>query len=146
MRNPCPLWALLLLAACGPYPDDTAGTSERIARTGVVRIGLSELHPADAPAARTFIAQLAGRLNARAETSAGPAERELTELEAGKLDLVLGDFADDSPWLAEVALIEPISARRVGDHKLGLAPVAANGENRFIGVVEAVVRDMGERR
>ena len=132
MRNPCPLWALLLLAACGPYPDDTGGTSERIARTGVVRIGLSELHPADVPAARAFIAKLADRLNARAETSAGPAERELAELEAGKLDLVLGDFAEDIAvarrGCADRADLRP---QRRRSQTRASHPWRANGENRF---------------
>lgn len=137
---------LLLIAGCGPYPRDTEGTLERVEQTHVLRVGLTKLDPADEGAARSYVARIERETGASAQVTSGSAEKLLARLEAGDLDLVLGEFADDSPWLASVALIEPISSRAAGDRKIGLAPVAANGENRWVALLERNVRDMGENR
>ena len=63
-------------------------------------------------------------------------------LEKGDLDLVVTEVADDSPWLTEVAVIDPLSRRRVGERLLGLSPVARNGENRWVALLERQQRDM----
>ena len=141
-----PVSVLLLLASCGPYPHDIEGTFESVEKNGVVRVGLAEIEPADAPAARDYLARIEAATGAKVRTTSGPAERQLAALEAGELDLVIGEFAEDTPWLDSVAVIEPIASRTVGDRRIGLAPVAANGENRWIGVLEKAVRDMDAAR
>ncbi|MGX7925922.1 hypothetical protein ACWPMX_05025 [Tsuneonella sp. HG094] len=143
MRTIATLMAVTLaLAACGPFPDDLEGTSERIERTGVIRVAMTRLHAEDRDRAARFLSNLAAAKVARLDVADGPAERALAALEAGKLDVVIGEFAHDSPWVADVSLIEPISTRTVGDRKIGLAPVAANGENRWIATLEKTVRDL----
>ncbi len=136
----------LTLSACGPYPRDIGGTLESVEKQGVVRVGLTQIEPADAPAARAYLARLEAATGAKVRATTGSAERQLAALEAGEFDLVLGEFAEDSPWLDSVAVIEPIASRTVGDRRIGLAPVAANGENRWIGVLEKAVRDMDAAR
>jgi len=139
-------FALLLLSACGPYPRDIEGTFESVEKNGVVRVGLTEIAPADERATQNYLARIEAATGAKVRATFGPAERQLAALEAGDLDLVIGEFAEDTPWLDSVAVIEPIASRTVGDRRIGLAPVAANGENRWIGVLEKAVRDMDAAR
>ncbi|WP_126175396.1 hypothetical protein [Tsuneonella rigui] len=140
------VWGLLtlLLAACGPFPRDIDDTLQGIHERGTIRVGLVTMRDVDEPLARDFLARLQRESGARVVTERGPAELQLARLDQGALDLVLGDFASDSPWLPEVAIVEPIVDRPAGDRSLGLSPVAANGENRWVGVLEKTVRDIRE--
>ncbi len=133
--------ASLMLAACGPYPRDIEGTLDRIERTQRLRVGLADLRPGDERAARRFVARLGRATGARVAAEAGSLESRLARLEQGEFDLVIGEIAEDSPWAAAVAVIEPLSRRREGKRRLGLSPVAMNGENRWIALIERVVRD-----
>lgn len=136
---------LTLLASCGQYPRDQDGTFDRIRQSGQLRIGLTAIEPADAGPSARFVSDLARATGARPTVSEGAAESQLALLEEGKLDLVLGEFAEDSPWLDDVAVIEPLTRRTRGERVVGLAPVAANGENAWIMLVEQVVRDTRKR-
>lgn len=133
--------AALTLAGCGPYPRDIGGTYERIERTQALRVGLAELPASDGAAARAYVARLERVTGAKATVVSGPAERQLARLENGDLDLVIGEFAEDSPWVAEFAILEPLALRSTGRRRLGLSPVARNGENRWIGVLEREIRN-----
>lgn len=128
------------LAACGPYPRDVAGTLDRIEAGDRFRVGLAEMRAADRAAALAFVSRIERATGAGARIDTGPAEAQLARLESGRLDLVIGEFAEDTPWAAEAALIEPLSRRRVGERTLGLSPVAAHGENRWIALIEREVR------
>ena len=140
------LFACIALAACGPYPRDVSGTLDRIERTQRLKVGLAELRPGDEMAARRFLARLEHATGARATIESGPLESRLVRLEHGDLDLVIAEIAEDSPWVTPVAVIEPLSRRREGRRGLGLSPIAMNGENRWIALVEREVRDMREAR
>ena len=76
------------------------------------------------------------------QESSAPTERLLSRLEEGELDLVVAEVATDSPWRRDVAVLEPLSRRRAGGRVLALSPVARNGENRWIGLLEVEARDM----
>lgn len=146
--TPLRLWPILLclaLAACGPYPDDVSGTLDRIEQSGRVRIGFTHLRAGDEQAARRFVARLERATYAVAKLDRGPAESQLARLEEGKLDLVISEFDANSPWAQSVTIVEPLARRRSGKRTFQLAPVARNGENRWIALVEREVRDMGER-
>ena len=140
LRYP-PILACLLLAACGPYPRDIEGTLDRIEQTHVLRVGLADLRPKDQPAAQRFIGRIEQATGASAEIHTDHLEGQLARLEEGELDLVIGEIAEDSPWLPSVAVIEPLAKRREGKRVLGLSPVAANGENRWVALLEREVRD-----
>ena len=99
------------------------------------------MDPSDRPVALALVERLAKATGAKPAISTGPAEDQLTRLEEGELDVVIGRFAEDSPWLSSVAILEPLSTRKVGGRTLGLAPVVRNGENRWVGLVEREVRD-----
>lgn len=132
---------LLLLAACGPFPDDLEGTLDKVHDRGTINVGLTTMRAKEVPLARAYIARLERAAHAHAVIDEGPAELQFARLEQGAVDVVIGDFAEDSPWNADVALIEPLATRTAGTRKIGLSPVAANGENRWIALLEREVRD-----
>lgn len=95
----------------------------------------------DERGARLFIGRIERATGARAELDRGSLETQLSRLEEGELDLVIGEFAADSPWAQPVAIIEPLATRREGQRVIELAAAARNGENRWIALVEREVRD-----
>ncbi|MEO6389126.1 MAG: hypothetical protein ABIT16_11655 [Croceibacterium sp.] len=128
------------MASCSTYPRDIDGTLDRIEQSHVVRVGLAELRPGQQAKAQQFIARIEHVTGARATIDMAPAEAQLARLEEGGLDLVIGEFADDTPWIETVAVLEPLDHRAVGHHQFGLAPAAANGENCWIGLLEHEIR------
>jgi hypothetical protein len=106
---------------------------------------LAALTARDEQAARQFVTRLERATGAEATLERGPLERQLIRLEEGDLDLVIGELAEDTPWAMPVAVIEPIGRRHEGKRWLGLSPVAMNGENRWIALLEREVRDSAER-
>ena len=78
---------------------------------------------------------------ARPELSTGAAEPLLLRLKQGALDLVVGPLAADSPWLDDVSIIEPLAERREGEEVVELSPIARNGENAWIMLLERAARD-----
>jgi hypothetical protein len=136
---------LALVAACGSLPRDVEGTSERVEASRVVRVGLFHglLAGPDRARAAAWLDRLGRATGARPQFVTGAAEPLLARLQAGELDLVIGEVALDSPWVDEVAVIEPLATHEVGGRTIGLSPIARNGENRWIVLLEREVRDMG---
>lgn len=121
----------ILTAGCGAIPADPDGTLERVRSERSFRVGLIASHaPPPAPAA-DLLRRLTRATGAKAAIEQGPAEALLTRLEEGELDLVLGEFAETSPWSAKVTLSEPI----VAYGPTVLAAAARNGENAWIALV-----------
>jgi hypothetical protein len=131
-----------LLAGCGPYPRDVDGTLNDIEQSGKLHVGLAPIHHGDEAQTNALIARLERATGARARIDHGSTELQLARLQQGAIDLVIGDFDPKSPWMSEVTIVEPLNPRWAGDRVLGLSPVAANGENRWIALVEKTVRDM----
>ncbi len=104
-------------------------------------MGFAELGPGDEQAARRFVGRLSAATGAKATVERGPLESQLARLEHGGLDLVIAEVAEDSPWIKSVAVVEPLGRRPEGRRRLGLSPIAPNGENRWIGLIEREVRD-----
>jgi ABC-type amino acid transport substrate-binding protein len=132
----------LLLSACADYPRDLEGTSEAIHSRKTMRIGIVAGPTSNAARRQAFIAELARRTGARPLYVTGSAEPLLLDLDSGKLDLVIGGFAKETPWIDEVAVIEPLATRMVGRDEIDLVPIARNGENRWVMTLETAVRDL----
>lgn len=135
-----------LLPACGAVPRDIDGTSERVRAGRVIRVGLIA-GPGPATAREraltgAYLSRLGRATGAAPRITAGAAEPLLAGLEAGGLDLVLGEIATDSPWAGDVAVIEPLAERIVARRRIGLSPIARNGENEWIMLLEREARDM----
>ncbi|MDX3901029.1 MAG: hypothetical protein QHC40_11065 [Sphingobium sp.] len=133
--------ALLLLGGCHALPRDPDGTSTQIMRSGILRVGLiDDPHPFDRGQTAALIARLAQETGAKPQTARGAAEPLLADLDAGRLDLVIGPFAADSPWKTMVALAPPLAASGTDDAPLQWQAAARNGENRWIMTVEQASR------
>ena len=110
-----------------------------------MRVGFAELAAEDRLEAQEFVARLEAATGAQAEIEVAPMETQISRLEDGELDLVIGEFREDSPWMRHVAVLEPVSRRSVGERIHGLSPATANGENRWIALVEREIRDSNGR-
>jgi hypothetical protein len=134
---------LALLAGCGSYPRDIEGTRERVESSRVIRVGIFQgaLDGPDRQRAAAYLNRLRRATGATAHISTGPAEPLLARLEAGQLDLVIGEVATDSPWVSAVTVIEPLAEQRIGNRTIGFSPIARNGENGWIMLLEREVRD-----
>ncbi|MEZ4449733.1 MAG: hypothetical protein R3B09_09645 [Nannocystaceae bacterium] len=142
MRSP-PLLSVvvgLALAGCSGLPRDPAGTSDRVAERGVIRLGDVE-GAAPEPAAERALSRLAAATGARIERVPGHGEELLEGLQEGEYDLVYGRFADDSPWAEAVHLGRPLGDP-VGASSSQRAPRFAfrHGENGWIAAVEEAAR------
>lgn len=132
----------ILLSACADYPRDIEGTSDAINGRKNMRIGIVAGPTSDTARRQAFIAELARITGARPLQVTGSAEPLLLDLTSGKLDLVIGEFAKDTPWIDKVAILEPIASRMVGKDEIDLVPIARNGENRWVITLETAVRDL----
>ncbi len=125
------LASALLAVGCDSIPADPHGTLERIRGERKFKVGLIASHIPPPSAAGDLLRRLSLATGATAAVERGPAEALLTRLEEGDLDLVLGEFAEKSPWAAQVTLSEPIA----GQGPVVLAAAARNGENAWIALV-----------
>ncbi|WP_394270263.1 hypothetical protein [Qipengyuania sp.] len=90
-----------LLTGCARIPADPAETLDRVKERGTIRLGhVSGVEPDQA--AEATLARLSARTSAKVVRSSGSGEDLLERLETDNLDLVYGEFADDSPWAQQV--------------------------------------------
>jgi hypothetical protein len=136
---------LATLSACDNYPRDIEGTRDRIEAQKSFRVGLVAglQEPQDRALAAAFLKRVSQATGASPQITTGAAEPLLVRLEEGELDLVIARIAKNSPWATDVAVIEPMAEHRIGGRTIDLAPIARNGENRWIMLLERQVRDMG---
>ena len=129
--------AALALAACDRLPTDPDGTLDRIRSERRFRVGLIATGnaPIGADRQRLFLARVARATGARPVVETGASEPLLLDLEDGGLDLVIGPLSTESPWVERVALLEPLGAAP-GPHQAVVTPIARNGENRWITLLE----------
>jgi hypothetical protein len=133
------------LGACDSYPRDVEGTLAAVKRDKVIHVGIvsARMSPQAQAVATAYLQRVGAATGARPAFTAGSTEPLLAELEQGKLDLVIGDFAVDTPWITDVSVLEPIASYRVGKRDFGLSPVARNGENAWIMLLQRAVRKTG---
>jgi ABC-type amino acid transport substrate-binding protein len=133
-----------LLSACGAFPRDIDGTLDRLRSAGIVRVGLiaGPETARDRALIGAYLDRVGRATGAAPRIVTGAAEPLLAGLEAGQIDLVVGEIATDSPWITDVAVIEPLAERMLERRRIGLSPIARNGENQWIMLLEREVRDM----
>ncbi|WP_166039849.1 hypothetical protein [Sphingosinicella sp. YJ22] len=142
MKLPALLLAFLALAGCGGVPRDQQGTLERIAEMQEVRVGVIAA-AAQSPhfaRLRDFVERSSAAAGGRPRVEDGTAEALLLRLEAGQLDLVVGEFDRASPWYRRVHLLPPIATRSEGDSEIEATAAARNGENGWIMLIEREAR------
>ncbi|EYR62912.1 ABC transporter substrate-binding protein [Actinotalea ferrariae CF5-4] len=153
------LGALVLpVAGCGlvpeQFPADPKGTLTRV-EGGFLRVGVSPHPPwtelpdgADAdPLEPTgleadLVAGFAEEVGAEVVWEAGTEEQLLGDLEAGKLDLVVGGFTARTPWVSHAAVTRPYTTvpAETGEDEphVMLTPM---GENAFLVALERYLLD-----
>lgn len=143
-RSLAPAFCLVLLVACDAMPRDIEGTRGRVESSQIIWVGLldSAISADNRERIVSYLQRLGRETGARPRVAAEAGEPVLAQLQDGQLDLVIGEVASDSPWRAQVAVIEPLSERGVAEHRIGLSPIARNGENRWIMLLEKAVRDL----
>lgn len=140
--------SMLLLCGCDNYPRDVADTGKRVAASKTIQVGLLAGPYSDHQKRliHAYLAALRNRTGSTPVLRMDETEVLLARLEEGKLDIVIGRLADDSPWIDDVTLLDPLEKQRVGSRTLGLRPIARNGENHWIALLESVARDQGAVR
>jgi hypothetical protein len=137
--------AALALAGCDRLPRDPDGTLDRVRSERSFRVGL--IAAGDAPVGgeetKEFLARVAAAAGATPALKEGASEPLLIELEDGGLDLVVGPLSPESPWLGKVALLRPIGETLSPQHLL-VTPIARNGENRWIMLLEREARAISD--
>ena len=125
----------LLISACG-LPRDPEHTTQRIARTHELRVGVTDSPPwIDAAGAEPtgiepdLVRQFAHRLGARVLWSRGTETSLAQGLKKRELDLALGGFDAKTPWKSIAAVSQPFAET---DDKKKHVFLAAPGENRFL--------------
>ncbi len=134
------LLALPLLAGCvQSIPADPDGTLDDI-RSGTLHVGVTpnaEFVQADGEQVRgtdiDMVSGFAERLGAQVEWTIAGEEQLVTELEAGRLDLVAGGITSKTPWAEDVGITRPYATHRNGDGKeIKLVLLVPPGENAFL--------------
>lgn len=140
-RCPWTIWplaaAMLLAGGCDRFPDDPEHSLDNIRSRGVVRIGTQPVLP---PEAEELVRRIERATGARAQLREGALEPMLSELEKGKIDLVIAPFRKDTPWAAMTALSPPLRAERSGKAGTEWRAAMRSGENRWILLVETEAR------
>jgi polar amino acid transport system substrate-binding protein len=132
------LWLVflpILLAACA-LPRDPQGTSDRIASTHEIRVGVTDNPPwTDAKSAEPkgiepdLVRAFAAQSGAHVAWSEGSETQLVQTLKDGQLDLVIGGFDKKTQWGSTAGVTQPFAEDADGKKRVMLA---APGENRFI--------------
>ena len=138
---------MLCLAGCGNLPKDPEGTLDRIRREHVIRVGrVQGGSTTDAADWRRVLKRLEASTEAKPILQSGMLEPLLLDLEAGKLDAVVGGrFDEKTPWKTRVSLGRPIRMIETSTGKTASHIVVRNGENACIMMVQRETKAAGER-
>lgn len=114
----------LVVAGCG-LPRDVDGALERV-RGGALRAGVTDNPPwtevgdgEPAGAEVELVERFADGLGARVEWRRGSESALMTALGNGELDLVVGGFEEQSPWIEQASLTHPYADGHVWALPLG---------------------------
>ena len=135
--------ALIACAGCSDLPRDPDGTLERVMRERQFRVGIVASSGGVHASHQALVARLARATGARPLIEQDSAEPLLIRLEEGDVDLVLGEFEHKGPWTTQVHMLPALARRTAGDREIVVAAAAANGENRWIMLVDREARALG---
>ncbi|WP_162935719.1 type 2 periplasmic-binding domain-containing protein [Tsuneonella amylolytica] len=126
---------LVTLTGCD-IPRDPGETESRIRERGAIRLGIIAGVTPD-PESLATLATVARKTGARVVSVRGHGEELLEGLEDDRFDIVLGRFADDSPWATAVHFGTPPGGPPSPPKSMRLTRFAfKNGENGWIDLVE----------
>jgi len=132
------------LAGCQGIPADPDGTLDEVTG-GTLQVGVTHNPPwtdvmdAANPSGSEvrLVEQWAADLDAEVSWTVGSESVLIDAMDRGELDLVIGGFRDDTPWMDRAALTAPYTESTGDDGAVEkhvmLAPL---GENRFLVALE----------
>lgn len=135
---------VLMLAACGiQVPTDPHGTLERV-RDGVLRVGVTENQPwveldktsGTAGVEADLISRFAQQLGSEVRWTEGSEAVLLDALERGELDVVVGGFLEDTPWVEKGAITRPYAETTTSEGNDKHVMIVRMGENGFLVALE----------
>lgn len=144
------LWAVvvallaLLLTACGSQiPTDPHGTLNRM-RDGVMRVGATENSPwvkrneTTEPTGTEpgLLSDFAEQIGSEIEWSTGSEAVLLDGLERGELDIVIGGFLEDTPWVDKGAATRPYLETTTVEGQDKHVMIVRMGENALLVALE----------
>lgn len=130
----------LTLCACAPPPHDPDATTRHVERQGRLRAGLvAGVAPGQAERMRRLAGDIAQAHHARLDARTGPAGALMRDLEAGRLDLVVGVFPKRSPWSRRVAFSAPFPKADVAKDTPVVRVAVHPGENRWLMGIERTI-------
>ncbi len=135
------LGALVLvlgLAACTDIPRDPNQTTERVLQSQEFRVGI--VSGSDIDRSQAIVDRLQALTGAKATMTEGEASLLIEKLEQGRIDLLIGSFAKNSPLKTSVTLSAPMGNSKVPADKAVIRAAMQPGENRWIMLVEKAVR------
>jgi hypothetical protein len=140
------LLALPVLGACDGFPRDQSSTLERLRQEQVVRVGVvaSAAPSPHAARLRALVERSAAAAGARPLVLEEAAEPLLLMLEAGEIDLVVGEFDRSSPWYSRVHLLPPLTSEKRGESEVEATGAARNGENGWIMLLEREAKALSQ--
>lgn len=110
---------LFAAAACAEPPLDPEATLQRVTG-GTIRAGITAHHPwtsfeegVASGVEVELVEDLAEELSAEVEWVQGSEEELIGTLDVGQLDLVVGGFSAESPWIEHAAITHPYFTTRV---------------------------------
>jgi hypothetical protein len=128
-------------AACADIPRDPERTEALIRDSKAIRLGWVTAASPD-PKALEALARIEQATGARIQSKQADSEALLHELEEGKIDLVYGVFAMDSPWITKVHLGKALGWRTEPPKHVAAPRFAyRNGENGWIMRVESLAME-----
>jgi ABC-type amino acid transport substrate-binding protein len=141
-------WPVLLmmsvLGGCG-LPRDPKGTSERIAFTHELRVGVTDNGDwVDASGAEPqgiepeLVRQFASRIGAKVLWTRASETALAQSLKHGELDLAIGGFDQKTPWKSIAGVSQPFTETQDKKKHVFLAPP---GENRFILTLDTLLTE-----
>ena len=146
---------LLVLSGCGlTIPTDPEGTLDRVRSDGVLHAGaapnpgwVETAGPAQDPAGREveLVEDFADSLGAEVEWTVATEEYLVTLLEAGDLDVAVGGFTDQNPWVTKAALTRPYAEEEVAGTTEKHVMMTRFGENALLAELETWLDEHGSR-
>ncbi len=143
------LLAVAALSGCGMHiPSDPHGTVER-AENGTLRVGATENPPwveldaADDPtgAEPELLTRFADELGAEVAWTTGSEAELMSALERGELDVVVGGFLDDTPWVERGAVTRPYAEESTEHGTEKHVIIVRMGENRLLTELETFLHE-----
>ena len=135
---------MLVCSSCVDFPADPESTLQRVKSEQIFRVGLiTSTNPIGSdPNVQALLENVGRTVGASSQAIEGDADVLLTQLKNGELDLVVGRFQKKSPWSRLVTIGPPLRTMRHAGVEFVLAPVARNGENGWIAVIEREAREI----